>query len=119
MNQEAIETITINNVEYVKKGAFEVPQPTRLESSETYFEIGKGYLIRTVTMIDTGRVVAVNEHEIVLEDAAWIADTGRFSDALKSAKFNEVEPFPDGVVIIGRGSVIDAVRFEKLPREQK
>ena len=87
--------------------------------SSTHFELGKGYLIRTVTMIDTGRVIAVNEHEIVLEDAAWIPDTGRFADALKSAKFNEVEPFPDGKVIIGRGSVIDAIRFDKLPREQK
>jgi hypothetical protein len=83
------------------------------------WEIGKGYLIRTVTMIDTGRVIAVGEHEIVLEDAAWIADTGRFSDALKSAKFNEVEPFPNGRVIIGRGSIIDAVRFDPLPRDMK
>jgi hypothetical protein len=55
----------------------------------------------------------------VLEDAAWIADTGRFSDALKSAKFNEVEPFPNGRVIIGRGSIIDAVRFDPLPRDMK
>lgn len=110
------ESIKIDDVEYVRADKI-VAAP--LEYQDTYFEIGKGYLIRTVTMIDTGRVVAVNEFEIVLEDAAWIADTGRFSDALKSAKFNEVEPFPDGRVIIGRGSVIDAVRFEKLPRDQK
>ena len=52
--------------------------------------IGQNYLIRTVTMIDTGRVTAVYEHEIVLEDAAWIADTGRFQDALKMCEFSEV-----------------------------
>ena len=28
------------------------------------WEVGKNYLIRTVTMIDTGRLVAVGEHEL-------------------------------------------------------
>ena len=83
------------------------------------WEIGAIYLIRTVTMIDTGRLVAVSGQELVLEDAAWIADTGRFSDALKKAEFSEVEPFPDGKVIIGRGAVIDAVKISKAPRDQK
>ena len=83
------------------------------------WEIGENYLIRTVTMIDTGRLVMVTEHELVLEDAAWIADSGRFADALQSAEFNEVEPFPDGQVIVGRGAIIDAVKISKLPRVQK
>ena len=83
------------------------------------FEIGKPYLIRTVTMIDTGRVVDVGPQEIVLEDAAWIADTGRFSGALQSVNFSEVEPFPEGRVIVGRGSIIDAVQIPSLPRKQK
>lgn len=83
------------------------------------WEIGKCYLVRTVTMIDTGRLVAVTEHELVLEDAAWIADTGRFADAVKRAEFCEVEPFPDGRVILGRGAVIDAVQIATSPRSQK
>jgi hypothetical protein len=84
------------------------------------WEIGKGYLIRTVTMINTGRLVAVTKQELVLEDAAWIADTGRFSNALNSGDFNEVEPYPEGRVIIGRGAVIDAVQLKTaLPRVQK
>lgn len=83
------------------------------------WEIGANYLIRTVTMIDTGRLVMVTEHELVLEDAAWIADSGRFADALQSAEFNEVEPFPDGQIIVGRGAIIDAVKISKLPRVQK
>jgi hypothetical protein len=83
------------------------------------YKIGKAYLIRTVTMIQTGRVVEVGPQEIVLEEAAWIPDTGRFSSALKSLNFSEVEPFPDGRVIVGRGSVIDAVEIEKTIRELK
>ena len=83
------------------------------------WNIGANYLIRTVTMIDTGRLVQVTPMELVLEDAAWIADTGRFADALKKSEFAEVEPFPDGRVIIGRGSIIDAVEILTLPRSQK
>lgn len=83
------------------------------------YKLGAIYLIRTVTMIDTGRIVEVTDQEIVLEDAAWIADTGRFSDALKNSSFTEVEPFPDGRVIIGRAAVIDAVEIEAAPRERK
>ena len=83
------------------------------------YQIGANYLIRTVTMIDTGRVVELTEHEIVLEDAAWIADTGRFSDNLKSCAFQEVEPFPAGRVIVGRAAVIDACEIKTLPRKQK
>lgn len=83
------------------------------------FEIGKPYLIRTVTMIDTGRIVEVGPQEIVVEEAAWIADTGRFSGAIQSVDFSEVEPFPEGKVIIGRGSIIDAIQIPSLPRKQK
>ncbi len=85
----------------------------------TAFKIGKTYLIRTVTMIDTGIVQSVNDHEVVLTSAAWIADTGRFGAALKNAEFSEVEPFPDGEVIVGRGAIIDAVEIGSPPRLTK
>lgn len=88
------------------------------KAEESPFEIGAAYLIRTVTMIDTGRVVRVTPTEIVLEEAAWIADTGRFSDALKKLSFKEIEPFPDGEVIIGRGAIIDACRVKETQRSQ-
>jgi hypothetical protein len=94
-------------------------EEVRSPISDGVWEIGANYLIRTVTMIDTGRLVRVTEHELVLEDAAWIADTGRYADALQSGDFNEVEPFPDGQVIVGRGAIIDAVKIPKVPRDQK
>jgi hypothetical protein len=84
------------------------------------YEVGKPYLIRTVTMILTGRVVYVGRQEIVLRDAAWIADTGRYATAVASAEFSEVEPYPDDhEVIVGRASVIDATQIKSLPRKQK
>ena len=86
---------------------------------DSSWEVGKIYLIRTVTMNDTGRLVKVTPQELVLEDAAWIADTGRFADAVKKAEFGEVEPFPDGKVIVGRGAIIDAVQIKEAPRSQR
>ena len=83
------------------------------------FEIGAVYLIRTVTMIDTGRLLRVTPTELVLEDAAWIADTGRFADALEKLLFKEVEPFPDGEVIVGRGAIIDMVKIKETQRSLK
>lgn len=82
------------------------------ESPSHPYEVGRNYFIRTVTMIQVGKLVDVTPQELVLEEAAWIADTGRFNEALKSGTFSEVEPFPDGKVIIGRGAIIDACRFD-------
>lgn len=83
------------------------------------YRIGQGYFVRTVTMYFTGRLMAVYPQELVFEEAAWIADTGRFKQALESGVFNEVEPYPDQV-IIGRGAIIDISTFAPaLPRNQK
>ena len=113
-----IESLTIAEARQIAALFNSATQATCLPVSHPY-EIGKPYLIRTVSMIDTGRIVEVSATEIILEDASWIADTGRFSDALKSCNFNEVEPFPDGRVIINRSSVIDACKIEKIQRSQK
>ncbi len=111
-------SITIDNVKYVREDSVQPIAPV-LEGEFQPFEIGAVYLIRTVTMIDLGRVVAASKQWIVMEDAAWIADTGRFADALKKCIFNEVEPFPDGRVIINAGSVIDCVKVASVQRSQK
>lgn len=106
---------------FSKEASFVSDRSTVSQDTNTnaHWEIGKIYLIRTVTMIDTGRLVAVTPQELVLEDAAWIADTGRFADALVKAEFGEIEPFPDGRVIIGRGAIVDAVQIKKVQRAQK
>ena len=85
----------------------------------TSFEIGKCYLLRTVTYFYTGRITSITDTDIVLEDAAWIADTGRFHDALKTGIFHEVEPFVDHVIVL-RGTIVDATVWKfDLPRVQK
>lgn len=83
------------------------------------YKMGANYFLCTVTKYFTGRLVEVGEKEIVIEDAAWIADTGRFTQALKTGNFSEVEMYPKGRVILGRGALIDATEIETLPSSQK
>ena len=72
------------------------------------FKVGEKYFVRTITMIDVGRVKAVIGNFIVLEDASWIGDTGRFHECLqKTGVFNEIEPFKHDV-FINLNSIVDA-----------
>jgi hypothetical protein len=81
-------------------------------------EVGKAYLIRTVTHYYTGRVVECSPIRIVLENSAWVAETGRFSDALKTGKLSEVEPYPNQV-IVSPFAVVDACEWaHELPRRR-
>lgn len=87
---------------------------------ENPYNIGANYFIRTVTHHHTGKLVGVTDHELILENAAWIADDGRLTQALAKCEFNEVEMFPkDSRVIVGRGSIIDAVEITTIPSSQK
>lgn len=86
---------------------------------EVPFQVGSNYFIRTVTYFSTGKVKAIVGQFLVLEDAAWIADTGRFMQAIMEGKLNEVEPVEVNM-FINLNSITDAFVWKhKLPREQK
>jgi hypothetical protein len=94
--------------------------PVSEQQGTAPFTIGDNYFIRTVTHHLTGELVAVYPTELVITKAAWIADDGRFAEALANSKFSEVEPFPaTNLVIVGRGSIIDATQISTLPLSQK
>lgn len=82
---------------------------------------GNAVFIRTVTMYYTGQIVGVTKDEVLLANAAWIADTGRFSTALSTGQLSEIEPYPDGIVVsVSRGAIIDACAWtHALPRATK
>ena len=85
---------------------------------EVPFKIGDAYFIRTVTYFATGRVKAIKGQFLCLEEAAWIADTGRFRDAIIKGILSEVEPIED--MYINMNSISDAFPWNhKLPRDQK
>ena len=89
------------------------------EQVNSPFKVGTKYLFRTVTHIDVGEVKEITGKFATLKNASWIADTGRFADALKDTdKFNEVEPYTNDC-IVNLDSLIDATEIDKLPTEQK
>jgi hypothetical protein len=55
--------------------------------------VGKAFFFRTVTYHIIGKVVKVLPMGILqLEKASWVADSGRFAQAIKNGVLNEVEP---------------------------
>ncbi len=98
-----------------------VPAAGHKEANPFADLVGKNIQVRTVTMIYVGRLEAVYSQELVLNDAAWIPDTGRYQQFIEKGVLDECEPYPDGQpVIIGRGALIDATEWRsRLPRMQK
>lgn len=91
--------------------------PTNRES-ECPFAVGEKYLIRTVTFFLTGQVKAITGKFLILKDAAWIADTGRFSQAITKGVLDEVEPVDEAIV--NMDAIVDAFPWtHKLPTEVK
>lgn len=83
------------------------------------FKVGGAYYIRTVTYHATGRVKAIVGQFLVLEDGAWIADSGRFRDAIMKGILSEIEPV-EVDMFVNLGSVTDAFEWKhQLPRTQK
>ena len=87
---------------------------------------GEQVFIRTVTYHYVGRIeypssddgFALRQDYIMLADASWVADSGRFFDALRSGTLSEVEPMPHGV-LVARASIVDISPWpHKLPDQQ-
>jgi hypothetical protein len=80
--------------------------------------VGQKLFIRTVTYHMTGKVTKRMGAFIQMEDAAWIADSGRFSTALKTGELSEVEPV--GTMWVNLSSIVDFFPWKhKLPQDQK
>lgn len=112
--KELAEQVTKENKKYTDKIA------QKLICTPVPFEVGKTYLIRTITMIDIGRVKAVVGQFIVLTEASWIGDTGRFNECLqRNDVFNEIEPFKHDVYL-NWNTIVDATDWPfALPKTPK
>ncbi len=99
--------VSINN----KTGGHKMNEMKMIKENEAYF-------FRTVTYHLVGRVVDQEGHFIELSDASWVADSGRFMDALKSGILKEVEPV--GTAYMNLDSVVDFFPWvHELPDKQK
>ncbi|MGL4335383.1 MAG: hypothetical protein ACRCST_00710 [Turicibacter sp.] len=88
------------------------------DSENEFMEIGKVYAFRTVTMIYTGRIKAISSAEVLLEEAAWIPDSGRWADFVDTGAHNEAEPYKRPV-ILSRGAFLDVTEIPSVIRKQK
>lgn len=112
-----MKTVKINDVEYVKKTDVKSSK-TKVkytDGTEIPFVIGGEYFFRTVTYHLTGRLVDVKGKFLILEDAAWIADSGRFNKFFTDPTSElEVEPFGDRKVCLNIDSIVDATERKVL-----
>ena len=80
--------------------------------------LGKCVVIRTVTYHYTGKVKAVAGGFVRLSDAAWIADSGRWHNALKDGTWNEVEPYVNDA-LVAVPAIVDVTEIASCPKAQK
>lgn|SRR3990167_3147015 len=80
--------------------------------------VGHNFFFRTVTYHLIGKVTKRIGMFLQLENASWVADSGRFMQAIKNGELKEVEPV--GTAFVNLESVTDMFPWRhKLPTEQK
>ena len=80
--------------------------------------VGKKWFFRSVTYHLVGYVDKQVGKFLRLNNASWVADSGRFMDAIKHGKLNEVEPV--GIAFINLDAVVDFFPWKhSLPTSQK
>lgn len=83
------------------------------------FQVGSKVFIRTVTYHHVGEVVGVEDGWLVLDNASWVADSGRFGAALAGEKpLSEVEYV--GECSVNVSTIVDVFPWlHDLPAESK
>ena len=80
--------------------------------------IGEKYFFRTVTYHIVGRVKKQVGTFLQLEHTSWVADSGRFMQAIKDGSLDEVEPV--GVAYVNIEGIVDMFPWKHpLPTKQK
>ena len=88
---------------------------------ETPFEVGKAYFIRTVTYHIVGRVARIVGNFVEFDEntISWVADSGRFTQAINDGNLDDVEPI-DVLGGVSLGAIVDYFEWKhELPRTQK
>jgi predicted CopG family antitoxin len=72
---------------------------TEVKEINSYSDlVGQKLFLRTVTYHILGKVTKIVGDILVLETASWVADSGRFMNAIQTGELNEVEPLGDWFV---------------------
>lgn len=81
-------------------------------------KVGQSYFFMTVTHYYVGTVREVSATHAIIDNAAWVADTGRLSDCLKTGEVKECEPVLDGWMVPLMGTAVGPWPH-KLPLARK
>ena len=82
--------------------------------------VGKKFFIRMVTYHLVGEIEKVMGNLFILKNASWIADSGRFSDAIKKGLGENAEIEPVGTAIININAMVDMFPYNHaLPSKQQ
>ena len=94
-------------------------KPEELEDIEDLDDlIGGKYFFRTVTYHLIGEVKNRIANFLLLEDAIWVADSGRFMQAIQNGELGEYEEV--GKAYVNLNSVTDFIPWiHKIPKGQK
>jgi hypothetical protein len=114
----------IKEISSIAAGCCKPKEANKTPKTPLPFKIGDAILIRTVTMIDVGRVKAIGALRgapfVVLEDGGWIADTGRFSVTLETGSLSEFERCNLPWFLVWLGSGVDTFPWpHPLPKVTK
>jgi hypothetical protein len=113
MNIEDLTLKQIREIQAMLPATIQLPQPYPIA-------LGAVVCVQTVTLWYVGTLQSVTPTDIVLVDAAWAADTGRFSEFVATGEAREVEPLPAGLpVVISRGAVVCVIPHPKQLRVLK
>ncbi len=109
--------IEITEEEYAK--VKDLLEKDKKEFTDLSSLIGQKVFIRTVTYHLVGQVESIFANTFLkLASASWVADSGRFSNAIKTGELDEVEP--TGTAFVNMSSVVDFyIWTHSLPMEQK
>jgi len=67
--------------------------------------VGQKWFIRTVTYHCVGKAVKLVNNFLFLTDASWVADSGRFQQAIQTGSLSETEPV--GLMAVNLEAVVD------------
>ena len=112
-----MKTIEVSEETY-QKIKDQLSEDEKIDVSTLEDFVGKKWFIRTVTYHTVGKITKLVGKFAILENASWVADSGRFMQAIKDGILDEVEPV--GNCIVNLDSVVDMFSWKhKLPKEQK
>lgn len=84
------------------------------------FKVGSKVFLWGLNKMTTGTIVALHDDSVILDNASWVADSGRFHEFMQdpASKASEVEMYP-GKIQLNTATLIDATLVSSIPKETK